>query len=499
MTRYPKSGRGRHWTAAELKALRIDWRGDTLADGNGLIGTVRVSESNVITVHWRYAFKREGRVAWHFCGTWPLTSLETVRAVRDEARGTLKRRIDPNLKRDADRISERERLEAAIAADTQRRAQEATIEDMVRTWLQTGVLRKDGNKELRRLFEKDVFPRIGSKPVRAVSEQDVRDVLSAVVARGSNRLAVTLSRDIRQVFNWAEKRQPWRRLLLDGNPAALVRIETVVAPDYDLSNVRSRVLSADEIRELRDIFEGMEARYQDATDKRKAIRPVQRATQCALWICLATSCRIGELLKTEWQHVDLDASTWFIPKANTKGSRGKTQDQLVCLSNFARRQFAALHEMTGQTSWCFPAKDALSHLDLKTVSKQVGDRQHCFKKRQALKGRRNDDSLVLAAGRNGEWTPHDLRRAAATMMQALGISPDVIDRCQNHVLAGSRVRRHYLTHEYVEEKREAWRVLGAEIERMLAAAGTPTQGQGRTPRAATFLPKVIGSNGVLQV
>jgi hypothetical protein len=78
------------------------------------------------------------------------------------------------------------------------------------------------------------------------------------------------------------------------------------------------------------------------------------------------------------------------------------------------------------------------------VSKQIGDRQYRFKQRKALSNRRNDNSLVLSKGENGEWTPHDLRRTGATMMQALGVMPDVIDRCQNHVLAGSRVRRHYL-------------------------------------------------------
>ena len=53
------------------------------------------------------------------------------------------------------------------------------------------------------------------------------------------------------------------------------------------------------------------------------------------------------------------------------------------------------------------------------------------------------------------------------MMRALGVMPDVIDRCQNHVMAGSRVRRHYLTHEYAEEKREAWLRLGSAIESLL--------------------------------
>ena len=66
MTRYPKSGRGRKWTVAELKALSLQWRGDSLADSDGLVGTVRAGDADAITVHWRYAYKREGRVAWHY-------------------------------------------------------------------------------------------------------------------------------------------------------------------------------------------------------------------------------------------------------------------------------------------------------------------------------------------------------------------------------------------------------------------------------------------------
>jgi integrase len=333
------------------------------------------------------------------------------------------------------------------------------------------VLRKDGNAEIRRSFEKDVLPTLGRQAVRTVTEHDLRSVLRAVVARGVNRMAVNLSRDIKQMFDWAEKRQPWRRLLQEGNPTNLIEIERIVAADYDMSNIRTRVLSPAEIRELKAIFERTQAAYDSAPDKRKATRPVQAETQLALWICLSTCCRIGELLMTQWRHVDRNAATWFIPKDNVKGARGKQQDQLVFLSAFALEQFQALHRLSGETDWCFPARGAENHVCVKSVSKQIGDRQLRFKNRKDLSNRRNDDSLVLARGANGEWTPHDLRRTAATMMQALGVSPDVIDRCQNHVLAGSRVRRHYLKHEYKDEKREAWRLLGAEIERLLKDSG----------------------------
>jgi SRSO17 transposase len=53
------------------------------------------------------------------------------------------------------------------------------------------------------------------------------------------------------------------------------------------------------------------------------------------------------------------------------------------------------------------------------------------------------------------------------MMQQLGVSLDLIDRCQNHVLAGGRVRRAYLHHDYASEKLEAWTKLGDRIDDLL--------------------------------
>ena len=190
--------------------------------------------------------------------------------------------------------------------------------------------------------------------------------------------------------------------------------------------------------------------------------------QCAVWICLSTLCRIGELLKSEWRHVDLVRGTWFVPAEATKGHKGKRQDHHVFLSTFALNQFKLLREQTGHTPFCFPSKDERSHVDTKTVSKLIGDRQCCFKNRsKPLSGRHHDDSLVLSQGNKGEWTPHDLRRTGATMMQELGVTLDIIDRCQNHVLGGSKVRRHYLHYDYAKEKKEAWHKLGAHLEAIL--------------------------------
>ena len=357
----------------------------------------------------------------------------------------------------AERAAALERAKAASA--------NATVRQLFEAWLANGVTRKDGNAELRRTFERDVLPSAGNIKVRELTDTHLLEALRHVGrTRGRARTAERMLTETRQMLRWAIKHQPWRSLLIEGNPAELVEVKQVVPHGY-APVVRDRTLNPQEIRELRDIFSSTQSAYAAAADRRSAQRPLLLETQLSLWICLGTACRIGELLQARWEHVDLKRGTWFVPRANTKTN----VDWHVFLSVFSQRQFEALHALTGKTEWCFPNALGNGHVSVKTVGKQVGDRQARFKKRSLLTHRCNDDSLVLSGGANGEWTPHDLRRTAATMMQALRVSLDVIDRCQNHVLLGSRVRRHYLHHDYAEEKRDAWHRLGDRIDAILNA------------------------------
>lgn len=346
------------------------------------------------------------------------------------------------------------------------------MQDLFDTWTTDGVARQDDNAELKRLFKKDVLPVIGDAVLRTLADKDILAMLRKMMKRGVTRQMVIAYNDVNQMLSWAEKRQPWRTLLISGNPCDLVDVKNLLPADYE--EERDRTLSPDELRELRDIFKRMEDDWLNAPDRRATSRPFSPRYQIALWLCLGTLCRIGELLMARWEHVDLEGGVWFIPRENVKGRRGKKQEHYVFLSDFSRRQFEALKRITGESEWCFPSKnkkDQETHVCPKSVSKQVGDRQIRFKNRsKPLKGRAFDNALVLAGGANGEWTPHDLRRTGATMMQSMGVSLDVIDRCQNHLLAG-KVRRVYLRHDYEAEKTEAWRQLGKKIDAILAITG----------------------------
>jgi integrase len=63
------------------------------------------------------------------------------------------------------------------------------------------------------------------------------------------------------------------------------------------------------------------------------------------------------------------------------------------------------------------------------------------------------------------WTLHDLRRTAKTLMVRAGVRPDISERVLGHIIAG--VEGTYDRHSYADEKRDALEKLAAMIERIL--------------------------------
>lgn len=462
MRRYPKSGKGSSWTIKELNAIGPECKGDVLSDGDGLSGEVRVSSTGSVSIVFRYGFKWAGKKVFHYCGTYPAGTMAEIREERDNSRKLIKSGVDPRANKKAVRIESQAAVEATIKAEEKRKSEVKTFNDLFSVWIVDGVARADGNKYIKGTFAKYALPAFGATELRELSEDHLRDLYRSIIAQGKVATAVELSKDIKQMLRWAEKRKPWRAMLVEGNPAELVEIEKLMPRDY--TKERDRILSVDEIKALNSIFESTAKTYSEAAKKYGTERPLKQEVQIAMWLCLATLCRIGELLMTEWKHVNFDDRTWFIPAANTKGERGKKTDQIVHLSDFSLRKFKELYALTGDGQWAFPATHKKGHVDLKSASKLIGDRQIKFKSRtKKLDYRVENNSLVLG---DREWTPHDLRRTGATQMQRLKINRDVINLCQNHVI-GTKVDRHYLLDDYADEKRDAWCRLGDWLDSIL--------------------------------
>ena len=64
-----------------------------------------------------------------------------------------------------------------------------------------------------------------------------------------------------------------------------------------------------------------------------------------------------------------------------------------------------------------------------------------------------------------DWTLHDLRRTARSLLSRAGVASDIAEICLGHVLSG--VRGTYDRHEYHAEKKRAFEALAAQVARIV--------------------------------
>ena len=88
---------------------------------------------------------------------------------------------------------------------------------------------------------------------------------------------------------------------------------------------------------------------------------------------------------------------------------------------------------------------------------------------EAARPETEDQTLALAEFKrqyiNATCLPTDFveRRTAATMMVQLGVSPDVVEKCLNH-MEPNKLKRIYQRASSEVPMREAWRLLGERLD-----------------------------------
>jgi len=330
---------------------------------------------------------------------------------------------------------EQRRIEAEQTAKQKAAEIEAarlTVKDLFEKWFEMRVSKhKDGGKNIRRLFEKDVLPAIGPLPAHLIRKGHIMEITDAIEERGAARVAKIVFASLRQMFRFALARD-----FVETDPTAAISKMEIGGPTVE----RDRALSDSEIKLLAKQIPS------------SGLTPTSTA---AIWVVLATGCRIGELLKARWEDVDLEKRRWSIPAENSKNG----QPLEVYISDFALTHFQILKEHC-RTDWIFPARNKTkgdTHVCTKTITKQIGDRQRS----EAMSNRSQDTGTLVLPG--GRWTVHDLRRTCSTIMGDLGIKPEVIDRCQNHK-EQNRIRRTYQRYSYQPEMKQAWQLLGERLQ-----------------------------------
>ena len=141
-----------------------------------------------------------------------------------------------------------------------------------------------------------------------------------------------------------------------------------------------------------------------------------------------------------WAEVDGEAgggAMWIIP-----GKRYKTKrEHVVPLSGAAVDALASL-PLIGPGKYVFTLTGA-------TPMGGISNRKAVFDQRCGVK----------------DWTLHDLRRTARSLMSRVGVAPYVAEKCLGHV--SGAIERTYDRHAYLNEKREAFAKLADEVIRIV--------------------------------
>ena len=167
------------------------------------------------------------------------------------------------------------------------------------------------------------------------------------------------------------------------------------------------------------------------------------AIKLALKLQLLTAQRKGEVIAAQWEDFDLAAKVWTIPAEKAKNGLSHR----VPLSPQALDLLSHIKRLSGDSPYLFPSP-RIGYITPTAVDHAV---------------RRN----LLVFGIK-HFTPHDLRRTAASHMTgALGIFRLVVSKILNHVEAG--VTSVYDRHSYDLDKQKALEAWGARLEQLLEA------------------------------
>ena len=406
-----------------------------LADGSGLFLRVRPTNAKDWFFHYTHSSKRNKLSI----GQYPDTSLANARFKAVTLRGTLAAGIDPKQKAIDDALAVEAAIrtrELAIVAE----ANKYTVNRLFTHWEKLALCdRKDKGKEVRRMFEKDVLPVIGSMSVEDVRKSHIVNIIDTMLSRGIKRMVKLVLALMRQMFRFAQDKD-----IIETDPTSSIRKAKVGGKDV----VRDRHLKDAEIRDLAVKLPGAR---------------LLKSTECAIWIMLSTCCRIGEICKAKWIHLDLESNTWQIPPENSKNGKPHT----IQLSAFSVKYFKQLITLKQSDVWVYPNTANTDHVCIKSITKQVGDRQLAAN-RDRMSGRSKHGEALKLEG--GKWTPHDLRRTGATTMGNLGISSDVIEKCLNHT-EENEMKKTYQHQTLMAEQAQAWKLLGERLE-ILASNNT---------------------------
>jgi integrase len=353
-------------------------------------------------------YRLRGREHRFTIGAWPDWS--ALKAVRDAR--SLRQRVDRGENPLEDRTPSPATGNVA-----------AILDDFVARYVRNKSQPLRSADEYESAFNRLVKPRIGKLGIYDVRRSHVNKMLDEVEDANGPVMADRTLAYLRKAFNWYAARD-------DQFNVPVVRGMARIKPK---ERARTRVLSDEEIRIIWPVLGGA------------------GTFGALITALLLTAQRRDEIAQMSRKEIGEDA-IWEIPAERYKTKR----------PNFIPLSKAALAVIDAQPrindcGYVFPSR-------AETPFSGFG------KSKAAL-----DKAILAAMKKHAEkgvkveslpnWTLHDLRRTAKTLMVRAGVRPDISERVLGHVIAG--VEGTYDRHSYAEEKRDALEKLAVMVERIL--------------------------------
>ena len=381
---------------------RQDFRIEAPDNKKGLVLSVYRNNTKI----WRYIYKKEGVKRILTMGKYPrpMTLSKATRSFLDYHE-EVKNGGDPAASKQSEIQAERD-------ADTI----EQLAAEYIEKWAKP---RKRSWKEDQRMLDHDIIDAWGQRKAKDITRRDVILLLDSIVERGAPIAANRTHALLHKMFRFAVGRD-----VIPFNPVSDM-------PKPATENQKDRVLSDDEIKiHWHGIMNSTE---------------MGDLTRYALLLQLTTAQRQGEIVSMQWN--EIINNTWTIPAQRAKNGLAHR----VPLSPQAITLLDAVKEISGESEYVFPSPKA-GHIAPSAVGKSL--RRHLKSLKEPITKERP------------EWfTPHDLRRTAATKMTEAGINRLTVSKILNHAESG--ITAVYDRHSYDKEKQQALETWGRKLDDIL--------------------------------
>jgi integrase len=255
-------------------------------------------------------------------------------------------------------------------------------------------------------LERLVYPTLGDRPIDEIARPDLVHLLDGIEDERGPAMANQVLAIIRKIMNWHAIR------------SESFRTPVVPGMSRQQQGERTRVLADEELQRVWTTAESYPGPWG------QIIR-----------FLLLTACRRSEAAAMSWS--EISDGLWTIPPERYKTGEAVT----LPLSDAANKVLAELPRF------------ANSDLVFTTSGRVPICGFSAFKLR-----------FDVVCGVR-DWTIHDLRRTARSLLSRAGVNADVAERCLGHVIGG--VRGTYDRHRYLEEMKHAFEALATLIDRIV--------------------------------